>query len=119
MSAQLQLAEKRRLKRFSAKLKVYSQLDDELIGYSENLHTHGMMITTKKPLPKNEEINIWFGATKEEKRLNRIFITAFKVWESISTDGDRFYYSGLHFIDPEEETLDKIQKLIYSLEEGE
>ena len=117
MGAQLQIAEKRWLKRFSAKLKVYSQLNDELLGYSENLHTEGMMIVTKTPMPNNQEINIWFGATKEEKRLNRIFITAYKVWESMSTDGERFYYSGLHFVAPEEKTLDKIQELLYSLKE--
>lgn len=117
MSAQLQVIEKRRLKRFSAKLKVYSQSDDKLLGYSENLHTEGMMIVTKTPLPKNKEIHIWFGASKEEKRLNRIFITAYIVWESMSTDGDRFYYSGLHFVAPDEKTLDRIQELLYSLDE--
>jgi hypothetical protein len=119
MSAQLKTTEKRRLKRFSAKLKVYSQLNDELIGYSENLHTEGMLVITKKPLEKNKEIEIWFGATKEEKRLNRIFVTAYKVWESMTSDGDRMYYSGLHFVAPEDETLDQIQSLLYSLEEKE
>jgi len=44
LSAQLQAHEKRRLKRFSVRLKVYSQQTDELIGYAENLHSDGMMI---------------------------------------------------------------------------
>lgn len=117
MGAQLQVAEKRRLKRFSAKLKVYSQLNDELIGYSENLHTEGMMIVTKKPLQNNHEHKIWFGATKDEKKLNRIFVTGYKVWESMTSDGNRLYYSGLHFVAPEEGTLDRIQELLYSLED--
>ncbi len=68
MNMQLQVAEKRRLKRFSAKLKVYSQLDDGLIGYSENLNTQGMMIVTKSPLMIHKEYKIWFGATRERKK---------------------------------------------------
>lgn len=117
MSAQLQVAEKRRLKRFSAKLKVYSQLDDELIGYSENLNTQGMMVVTKSPLIIHKEYKIWFGTNKEEEKANRILITAYKVWDSITSDGERFYYSGLHFVAPEEKTLDRIQELLYSLED--
>ena len=117
MSAQLQGNEKRRLKRFSARLKVYSQLNDELIGYSENLHVEGMMLVTKEPIQKNQELEIWFGATKEEKRLNRIFLSAYKVWESFTDDDERFYFSGLHFVAPPEETLDKIQTLLYELED--
>lgn len=119
MSAQLQIKEKRRLKRFSARLKVYSQINDELIGYSKNLHIEGMMIVTKEPIQKNQELEIWFGASKEEKRLNRIFVSAYKVWESFTDNGDRFYYSGLHFVAPSEGTLDKIQNLIYSLDSDE
>jgi len=113
LSAQLQAHEKRRLKRFSVRLKVYSQQTDELIGYAENLHSDGMMIATKKPIPNKQELSIWFGATKEEKRLNRIFLTTYKVWESFTDTQDRLYYSGLHFISPSKETLDKIQTLIY------
>ncbi len=113
MSAQLQVQEKRRLKRFSVRLKVYSQQTDELIGYAENLHLEGMMIATKKPIPNKQELSIWFGAKKEEKRLNRIFLTTYKVWESFTDTQDPLFYSGLHFISPSEETLDKIQDLIY------
>lgn len=117
MTAQLKVKEKRRLKRYSARLKVYSQITDELIGYSENLHHEGMMIITREPIQKNQELQIWFGATKDEKRLNRIFLCAYKVWESFTDNGERFYYSGLHFVTPTEDTLDKIQALIYSLED--
>jgi len=119
LGAQLEINEKRRLKRFSARLKVYSQLTDELIGYSENLHTEGMMIVTKEPLTKNEELQIWFGATKEEKRLNRIFVSAYPVWNSFTDDGDPFYYSGLHFVPPPEKTLDQIQTLLNNLIEND
>ena len=112
MNTQLQTKEKRKLKRFSVRLKVYSQQTDELIGYAENLHIEGMMIVSRKPIQNNQEIQIWFGAAKDDKRLNRIFLSAYKVWESFTDNDERFYYSGLHFISPSEETLDRIQSLI-------
>jgi len=112
LNTQLQTKEKRKLKRFSVRLKVYSQQTDELIGYAENLHIEGMMIVSRKPIQNNQEIQIWFGAAKDDKRLNRIFLSAYKVWESFTDNDERFYYSGLHFISPSEETLDRIQSLI-------
>jgi len=116
LNTQLNVKEKRRLKRFSVRLKVYSQQTDELLGYAENLHIEGMMIGSKKPIPTNQELQIWFGATKDEKRLNRIFISGYKVWESFTDNDERYYYSGLHFVSPSEETLDKIQSFLDDLD---
>ncbi len=115
MAEQLQVNEKRRLKRFSVRLKVYSQLTDELIGYAENLNLDGMMISSKDPVPDKQELQIWFGATKEEKRLNRIFLSGYKVWGSFTESTPRHHFSGLHFVCPSEDTSDKIQTLIYEL----
>lgn len=117
LSAQLKTNENRRLKRFSVRLKVYSQLTDELLGYAKNLHTEGMMIASKIPIHDNQELEIWFGASKNEKRTNRIFLSAYKVWSSFTDDGNRHYFSGLHFVSPSEDTLDRIQSLLYELEE--
>ncbi len=115
MTAQVQATEKRRLKRFSVRLKVYSQLTDELLGYAENLHIAGMMLASKELIPEKQEIQIWFGTTKDEKRLNRIFLSAYKVWTGFADTEDSLYYSGLHFVSPPEETMDKIQILLDSL----
>ncbi len=117
LKSQLKVKEKRRLKRFSVRLKVYSQHTDELLGYAGNLHIEGMMIASRKPIQDNQEIQIWFGATKDEKRLNRIFISGYKVWESFTDNDERYYYSGLHFVSPSEETLDKIQSLLDNLDD--
>jgi predicted helicase len=117
LAAQLQASEKRRLKRFSVRLKVYSQLTDELVGYAENLHLEGMMISSKIPIPDKQELQVWLGATKEEKRLNRIFLSGYKVWGSFTENTPRLYYSGLHFVSPSEDTLDKIQTLLYELKD--
>ena len=112
MDAQIKADERRRLKRFSVRLKVYSQQSDELLGYAENLHHKGMMIVSKMPIPKNQELKIWFGAGKQEKHLNRIFVSAYKVWESFTDSEERFYYSGLHFVAPSEDVQDKILLLL-------
>lgn len=106
--------EKRRLKRFPVKLKVHSQKTDQFIGHARNLHAEGMMILTKMPLPDDQEIQFWLGATKDEKRLNRIFLSAHKVWASDSGDGQNFY-SGLSFIKPSESTLEQINALLEEL----
>ena len=116
LGAQVKYHENRRLKRFSARLKVYSQQNDELIGYSENLNINGMMIVSKNKIVDNQELQIWFGADKDEKRTERILISCYKVWHSFSDTDNRLYYAGLHFISPSEDTLDKIQTLIYELE---
>ncbi|MCZ6805042.1 MAG: hypothetical protein O7D86_14260 [Proteobacteria bacterium] len=115
LNSQLNVNEKRRLKRFSVRLKVFSQQTDELLGYAENLHIEGMMIVSKEPIPNSQELQIWFGATKDEERLTRIFISAYKVWESFTDNDDRYYYSGLHFASPSEEALDRIQTLLHDL----
>jgi PilZ domain-containing protein len=115
VSAQLNVKDKRRLKRFSVRLKVYSQQTDELLGYAENLHIQGMMIVSKKPITDKQELQIWFGASKDEKRLNRIFLSAYKVWNSFNDTEERLYYSGLHFVSPSEDTLDRIQSLLDEL----
>lgn len=105
------IKEKRRLKRFSVNLKVYNQTTDVLLGYAENLHVNGMMLITQEPIPNKQEIKIWFGASKEDKKQKRIFITAFIVWNSFTETTPRLYYSGLHFTTPDETIQDRINEL--------
>jgi hypothetical protein len=112
LSAILDIEEKRRLKRFSVREKVYSQDTDEFMGYAENLHTEGLMIATNEPIQADQKIQIWFGAAKEDKVLSRIFVTAYRAWTSFSDTEDRYYYSGLQFIGVSEETSDKIETLL-------
>ena len=116
MNTQLDINEKRRLKRHSVKLNVYAQETDELIGRAGNLHIQGMMIYSEKPIPENKEIRLWFGAAKDDKRLSRIFLSGYRVWTSFSDDDEPLYCSGIHFVPPSEDTLDKIQSLIYEIE---
>ena len=108
--------ERRKLKRFSVRLKVYSQETNEVIGYTNNLHTEGMMMMSMTPLPKGKEIKIWFGTNNGDKEQEKIFLTVYRVWSSFTEDVPRLYCSGLHYDNPSYEALDKIQGLIDDLD---
>jgi len=111
------LTENRKLKRYSVRLKVFTQETGELLGYTSNLHTEGMKIMGEIPLPDEKEIQIWFGASKEDEEEKRISLTACIIWRNFSNTTPIFYYSGFRFVNPPEEALDSIQELINELSE--
>ncbi len=75
------------------------------------------MLMTEKPVPDNMELELWFGADKEEKRTHRIFVSAYKVWDSFTDDEKRFYYTGLQFISPSESIREQILGLLKILDD--
>ena len=107
--------EKRQLKRFSVRLKVYSQETNEVLGYVVNLHTMGMLLMSMTTLPENKEIKIWFGTKNGDEEQEKIFLTLYRVWSSFTENVPRLYYFGLHYVNPSDEALDKIQGLIDGL----
>ena len=113
--AQYGMEERRKLKRFSVRLKVFAQETGELLGYAENLHTEGMMLRSKEPIPDKKEIQIWFGTANEDEKQKRIPLTVYRIWSSFTDEFPRFYCSGLHFVDPSDEALDRIKRLIEEL----
>ena len=111
------LTENRKLKRYSVRLKVFTQEPGVLLGYAEDLHVEGMQIRSKEPIPDEKEIQIWFGVSKEDEEDRRISLTAYRMWSSFSDTVPRYYYSGLQFVDPSEEALTRTQELIDELSE--
>jgi hypothetical protein len=110
----MSMVHKRRLKRYSVRLKVYDQDSKKLIGYIEDISIRGMNIKSTHRLPEMQEINVWFGA-KDETDSAKIQLTVIKVWDAFTDTIPRFYNTGLHFINPSEQSLDLIQELIYEL----
>ncbi len=108
---QLKLVEKRQLKRYSVRLKVHLQETNEVLGYVVNLHKKGMMLMSMATLPENKEINIWFGTTNVNEKQEKIFLTVYKVWSSFTENVPRLYCCGLHYVNPSDEALYKIQGL--------
>ncbi len=108
--AMANIAERRKLNRFSVRLKVFEQNTGELLGYAEDLHTEGLKLMSKNKLPVNKEMNIWLDKDEEN-----IPLTVYCVWTSFSDTVPVYYYSGMHFVDPTEEVLDSIQSLLDDL----
>ncbi len=52
------MIENRKLKRYSAHLKIFEQETGELLGYAEDLHIKGMKIKSKEPISDKKEIQI-------------------------------------------------------------
>ncbi len=111
------LSEYRKLKRYSARLKVFEQETGMLLGYTENLHTEGMKLMSKEPIPDKKEIQIFLGDSDADGKGEKILLSVFRIWSGFSDTVPRFYYSGLHFIDPSDEALDSIQAIIDELSE--
>ena len=109
---QVKLADRRYLKRFSVRLKVYSQDTDEVLGYIVNLNSKGMMITSLIPLPEKKEIRICFGTCDTYEKPDRIFLTVYSIWSSFTESVPRLYCTGLHYVNPSDEVLDRIRELI-------
>lgn len=109
------MIENRKLTRYSVRLKVFTQETGELLGYAEDLHTQGMKIKSKKPLPDKKEILLWFGVSGDDEEDKRIVVKAYRVWSSFHDTIPRFYYAGLRFVDPSEEALDAIQSYLDEL----
>lgn len=108
------MEEKRKLKRFSVKLKVYNQDSGKLIGYIEDINIHGMNVKSTDRFPEMEEIKVWFGAD-DGANTDKIHVTVIKVWDAFTDTLPRLYNTGLHFISPTEQALDKIQDMIVDL----
>ena len=108
------LAENRRLRRHKVRLKVFEQESGELLGYAENLHIHGMKLIGKIAPPINTEIKIWLEVDGEEEKIP---LTIFRVWSSFFDTVPVFYCTGLHFVNPSDEIMDKIKTYIDKLED--
>lgn len=115
MSAQAEYDERRRGDRYEFLQKVYLQDNDVLIGYAQNLNLGGMLLVSDEPLAAFQHYDLWFGADKKEKILDRIFVSAYPVWQKISSDKEHFY-SGMRFSHLDELTIEKIRKLIVRLD---
>ncbi len=115
MSIQAQYKERRIERRFAFTQKVYWQDTDEFLGFAENISMTGMMLVTKQPVDSMKELQIWFGVDKEDKRTNRIFLAAYRVWHSFTDDGPDLYCYGLHFSTLDLDAKQKLETLLDKL----
>ena len=108
----LNQGERRKAVRFSVRLKVYDQGSSKLIGYCEDISLNGIRLMSETPLPTNMEVNV---SLDRNDNGTGISLTLYRVWQAVSETVPRYYYTGLHIVSPDDQTLDSIQDLIHDL----
>ena len=110
------MTEKRLLKRYTVRLKVYRQDNGALLGYAEDMNVKGMMLMSKDPIADKQEINIWFGADNTDLEENKIVVTGYKSGGAFTDTVPRRYSSGWQCIAPSNDAMNAIEELINELD---
>ena len=107
--------EKRRQKRFIVNVKIFDQDTGELLGYSANMHTRGMMISSIEEIPLLKEFNVNIEHIRmADDELVQIPVRIRSLWAGPSNNPD-FYNTGFLILDPTPETNHAILQLIDEL----
>ena len=106
---------RRNTPRFSVNLKVYEQGSRNILGYARDLSIQGLQLMSTEPLSMRQEIRLFLDPGDTRDTESRIELSAYGVWTSFTDTMPRLYYSGLHFIEPSEQTQDRILELLEAL----
>lgn len=104
--------ERRRAQRYSTRLSLIEQDTGEVLGYCDEISLSGVRLISETPLPDKQELRVWLGRTED---YTGIPLSLFRVWKAFSDSDPRSYYAGLHIIDINKETQEKLQELIDEL----
>ena len=105
----------RELIRYSTRLRVYEQGTDNLLGYTEDLHMKGIKLISDGPVIEGREIHLWLEVADKDGRPTKILLNAYRIRSAFTDTEPRYFYTGLHFVNPSEAALDSIQAVIDSL----
>ena len=107
--------DKRRQKRFIVNVKVFNEDDDELLGYSANMHTRGMMISSTDEIPLLKEFRVRIEHMRmADDEFVQIPLRIRSLWCVPGKNPD-FYNTGFLILDPTPETDGAIMQLIDEL----
>jgi len=107
--------EKRRQKRFVVNVKIFNQENGELLGYSANMHTRGMMVSSTEEIPLLKEFRVRIEHIRmADDELVQVHLRIRSLWGGPSENPD-FYQTGFLILDPVPETDDAILQLIDEL----
>lgn len=107
--------EKRRQKRFIVNVKVFDLETGDVLGYSANMHTRGMMISSTEPIPLLKEFKVrveYLRMTDDE--LIEIPLHIRSLWNGPGLHPD-FHNTGFLILDPTSESDAAIMGLIEEL----
>lgn len=113
MTAKTQF-EDREFKRFVINVKVFDQETNECLGYSANMHSEGMMLSSEKLITCGKEYNIMIRHLQDDDDLVEINLDARCLWSKSGNNPD-FYMAGFQFIDPSPRQILAIDELIWDL----
>lgn len=113
MEAEL-LIEKRRLKRFIVNVKILDRETEQCIGYSANMHTEGMLITSPEQLPLNKLLKIKLVHIQCDDEVIEIPLDVTGLWSKPGNNPD-FYSAGFKIIGPSPEQIQAINAVIEDL----
>ena len=106
--------EDREYKRFVINVKVFDQATNECLGYSANMHSCGMMLSSEKLIPDGREFNILIRHLQDDDELIEIRLAARCMWSKSGNNPD-FYLAGFQFINPSPKQVLAIDELIWDL----
>lgn len=113
MEAEL-IIEKRRLKRFIVNVKILDQETNECIGYSANMHTEGMMVTSPGKIPLNTPLKIKLVHLQLDDEIIEIPLVIEGLWNMPGKNPD-FYNTGFRIVNPDAEQVQAISRVIEDL----
>ena len=109
------IEEKRRLKRFIVNVKVYNSDTGDLLGYSANMHTRGMKLTSTGEIPLNAEFNVKIEHIRfDDDEFVEIPLRIRSLWGGQGKNTD-FFDTGFLIIDPTSDSDKAISLLIDEL----
>lgn len=107
--------DKRRQKRFIVNVKVFIHDNGEFLGYSANMHTRGIMLSSTEEIPLLKEFRVNIEHIRmEDDKLVQIPLRIRSLWGGPSQNPD-FYHTGFLILDPTKESEDAIMQLIDEL----
>ncbi len=113
MEAEL-VIEKRKLKRFIVNVKILDSETDECIGYSANMHTEGMLITSPEQLPLNKLLRVKLVHIQFDDEVIEIPLVVTGLWSKAGNNPD-FHNTGFKIVEATQEQIQAINAVIEDL----
>ena len=113
MEAEL-LIDKRKLKRFIVNVKILDRETNQCLGYSANMHTKGMLITSTDRLPLNKLLKIKLVHIQFDDEVIEIPLNINGLWSKPSNNSD-FHNTGFNIVEPTQEQIHAVNSVIEEL----
>jgi hypothetical protein len=108
------IIEKRKLIRFIINVRIVDRETEQRLGYSANMHTEGMLITSTQPLPLQQLLQIKLVHIRKDDTLVEIPLDVIGLWSGPSRNPD-FLQTGCKFVNPGAEQVRAIESVIREL----